>query len=219
MKSWFAPIAAGLAALALLAGGTGIARADVVVIDLEVNFFSPSDMTITTGDTVCWFWDHGVHTSTSADGLWDSGILSPGSMFEYTFNQAGDYPYFCSLHLDCCNMVGVIHVVDPVDLTGSLVATDADPNATGEVSYEKRPDRATLGVAVAGVTSTGMVDVFVNGSLIGTVVLDGSGSGELDLNTLNGDNVPDLQDGDEIEVYDAVDDTTLILIGNVSVGG
>jgi hypothetical protein len=63
------------------------------------------------------------------------------------------------------------------------------------------------------------VDVFVNGNFVGTITLDSNGNGELDLNTANGDMVPNLHNGDEIEVYDAADDVTLILLGNVSVGG
>ncbi len=219
MNSWFARTSGGLIALALLAGGTGLARADVIMVHVTSNVFTPSEVTIATGDTVCWIWDQGVHTSTSVDGLWDSGIIGPGSMFEYTFDQAGDYDYFCSLHLECCNMAGIIHVVDAVELSGTLAGGDADPDATGQVAFEMRPDRTTLSVAVAGVTSTDTVDVFVNGNFLGTIALDGDGNGELDLSTLNGDDVPNLQDGDEIEVYDAADDATLIVIGNVSSGG
>ena len=43
------------------------------------------------------------------------------------------------------------------------------------------------------------VDVFANGDFIGTIALDDSGSGALNLDTDNGDDVPTLQDGDDIE--------------------
>ncbi len=219
MNRTFARIAGGLAALALLAGAAGSARADVVVVSTRSNFFSPDEITITTGDTVCWSFDQGTHTTTSADGLWDSGILPQGSMFMYTFTEAGDYGYVCTLHIDCCNMEGLIHVVDPVILSGPLASQDTDdPDAVGQASFVMRPDRSTLSVAVSGVISTTSLDVFVNGNLIGSITLDCNGNGELDLNTDNGDDVPNLQDGDEIEIYDAADDVTLILLGNVSAG-
>jgi plastocyanin len=219
MNSWLTRISGGLLALALVAGGTGIVRADVIVVSVQSNVFVPSDVTIATGDTIHWTWDQGVHTSTSVDGLWDSGIIGPGSTFDYTFDQAGDYNYYCTLHLECCNMVGTVHVMDPVQLSGTLFPPDPASAATGQAADEMRPYRTTLSVGVANVTTTTSVDVFVNGSFIGNIVLDGSGNGELDLNTNNGDMVPTLQDGDEIEVYDAADDTTLIVIGNVSAGG
>jgi plastocyanin len=220
MSGRFVRIAGGLAALALLVGAAGAARADVIVVSTRSNFFSPSDITITTGDTISWSFDQGTHTTTSADGLWDSGILSQGASFQHTFTQAGNYAYICRLHIACCNMSGVIHVVDPVDLSGSLASQDADdPNATGRAAFEMRANRSTLSVAVTNVVSTTSVDVFVNGNFVGTITLDSNGNGELDLNTANGDMVPNLHDGDEIEVYDAADDVTLILLGNVSVGG
>lgn len=219
MKGCVTRFCLGLVVLAFLAGGGRTAKADTIVIDVESNFFSPFEVFIATGDTICWFFDTGIHTTTSSDGLWDSGILGPGSMFDYTFNTAGNYGYICTLHFDCCDMEGIIHVVDPVILNGLLSPSGPDPDAIGTASYEMVPYRTTLSVAVQGVTSTNAVDVFVNGNFLGTIGLDPNGNGELDLNTDNGDMIPALQNGDEIEVYDAVDDVTLILIGNVSSGG
>src|SRR5713226_542149 len=90
----------GVAALAFLVGRGSLAEADTIVVHLKNNFFSPAEVSVATGDTVCWMWDEGVHTTTSVDGLWDSGIQSAGSMFEYTFGNAGDYAYICSLHIN-----------------------------------------------------------------------------------------------------------------------
>jgi plastocyanin len=214
MKGWFARSLAGASVLALLVGAAGVAAADTIPVDVQSNFFSPAEVFIATGDTVSWVFHDSLHTTTSVDGLWDSGLQSSGT-FEFTFDQAGDYGYFCTLHLECCNMVGIVHVIDPVILAGSLMPTNIDPNAVGAVDYEMRPYRTTLSVAVGGITSTNNVDVFVNGNFVGTIALDPNGNGELDLNTQNGDVVPNLQAGDEIEIFDAVDDVTLILIGTV----
>jgi plastocyanin len=205
----------GMSVLALLAGSARVAWADTIVVALESNFFSPAEVSIATGDTIRWEWNTGAHTTTSFDGFWDSGILGPGSVFEQTFDTAGDYSYFCTLHLDCCNMAGIVHVMDPVILVGSLNPTDIDPNASGDASFEMVPYRSTFGVTVANVSSTNAVDVFVNGNFVGTISLDADGNGALNLNTDNGDMVPALQDGDEVEIFDAADDVTLILIGNV----
>ena len=55
-----------------------------------------------------WTNDGGViHTTTSTDGLWDSGILDPGGTFSFTFDEAGTFEYLCSLHP---SMVGTIVV-------------------------------------------------------------------------------------------------------------
>ena len=216
MRGWTARFGAGMAALALLSGWALPARADVIVVGVNSNFFSPNEISVATGDTVAWRVNSGVHTTTSSDGLWDSGLISAGDEFDYTFTASGDYPYICTLHADCCNMVGIIHVVDPVVLQGTLAPTGIDPGASGTANFTMVPYRSTLDVTVQGILSTNAVDVFVNNqNLVGSIVLDGSGSGALHLNTDNGDIVPNLQAGDEIEIYDAVDDMTLILVGTV----
>jgi plastocyanin len=203
--------------LAWLIGLTGIAAADTIVVQVQTNFFSPLEVSIATGDTIHWVWISGSHDTISVDGLWASDILAAPSTFDYTFTSPGDYAYICSLHIDCCHMQGIVHVTDPVNLAGSLAATDPDdPDAAGTATFNMVPYRSTFDLLVQNVVSTTAVDVFVNGNFVGTIGLDASGNGELFLDTDNGDTVPALQNGDEIEVYDAADDATLILIGNVS---
>jgi plastocyanin len=78
--------------------------------------FSPSSVTIHTGDTVHWTWGATFHSTTSGvpgapNGIWDSGILSQGANFNHTFNSAGNFPYYCTPHGGCCNMVGMVNVV------------------------------------------------------------------------------------------------------------
>ena len=113
MRNCCAQLAVAVAGLAFLVGRAGIANAETVIVSVKSNFFSPTDVFVKTGDTVQWVWDQGVHTTTSTTGLWDSGILNPGSMFQYTFNNEGDFPYTCTLHFQCCNMAGTVHVSKP----------------------------------------------------------------------------------------------------------
>jgi plastocyanin len=215
MRSWFARSAVAGVALAFLVGSAWVARADTIVIEVRNNFFSPREVAIVTGDTVCWVWVEGFHTTTSVDGLWDSDVQGPGTMFEYTFTDPGDFGYICTIHLECCNMVGIVHVVDSLDLSATLGATDIDPNATRAANFTRDPVHATFDVMVESVSSTNAVDVFVNGNFVGTITLDANGNEELSLDSANGDMVPDLQPGDEVEVLDAMDDTTLILVGRL----
>jgi len=75
--------------------------------------FSPNPVQVSVGSTVTWTNDdaqpHTVNSGENAtpDGTFDSGILAPAARFEYTFTEAGEYPYFCLLHP---NMVGTVSV-------------------------------------------------------------------------------------------------------------
>lgn len=75
----------------------------VILPDVEVdivNFtFSPAEIIIPIGTTVIWRnSDSALHTVTSDDGIFDSGSLSRGNTFSYTFEKAGTYPYYCVIH-------------------------------------------------------------------------------------------------------------------------
>jgi plastocyanin len=55
--------------------------------------------------TVSWINDdESYHTVTSGDPLtgpdrlFDSGILSPKASYSYTFNNPGEYNYYCTVH-------------------------------------------------------------------------------------------------------------------------
>jgi plastocyanin len=78
-----------------------------VSVVIENLAFSPDTVTIDIGTTVVWNNEDFVnHTVTSRTGIFDSGIMSRGGSFSYTFNEAGDFEYYCTLHT---NMVG--HVI------------------------------------------------------------------------------------------------------------
>jgi len=115
-----------------------IARAATVTVMVGPGgfFFTPSSVTIHTGDTVVWMWSSGGHSSTSGSpgmpgGLWDSGILNKGATFMHTFNTAGSFPYYCTVHGACCGMVGSVTVVGAVGATGiGLVEVFKLPSAS-----------------------------------------------------------------------------------------
>ena len=62
--------------------------------------FGPSTLAVSVGETVTWTNNEdGIgHTTTSDDGVWQSGTLNPGDTFEFTFTEAGTFTYFCSIH-------------------------------------------------------------------------------------------------------------------------
>ncbi|MEX2191829.1 MAG: plastocyanin/azurin family copper-binding protein [Nitrosarchaeum sp.] len=67
--------------------------------------FSPASLTINVGDTVEWInVDTAAHTVTSGSpadgpsGVFDSSLIMGGASFENTFDEAGNYDYFCMVH-------------------------------------------------------------------------------------------------------------------------
>lgn len=63
------------------------------------NFSFEGATNVTVGTTVTVTNHDGVtHTWTSADGVWNSGGLGGGESFEFTFDEPGEYAYFCSIH-------------------------------------------------------------------------------------------------------------------------
>ncbi len=70
-----------------------------VQVTIEGFAYHSADLTIPLGTTVTWTNKDGApHTTTSDDGLWDSGGLSQGASFSHTFDQAGTFNYHCSIH-------------------------------------------------------------------------------------------------------------------------
>jgi len=90
--------------------------AATVHIDIKDFFFDPGVVNINIGDTVIWENKGAVpHTTTSgnnctSDGKWDSGLLQPVQEFQRVFDEAGTFPFFCSLHCAEHGMVGTIIV-------------------------------------------------------------------------------------------------------------
>ena len=68
------------------------------------DFFDPATLTVPTGATVTWQNQaSNNHTVTSGSanaitGMFDSPTLSNGQTFQFTFSQAGTFPYFCRIH-------------------------------------------------------------------------------------------------------------------------
>jgi manganese oxidase len=69
-------------------------------VSIRDNFYAPSSLTVTVGSTVTWEHQGRVeHTVSSLLGFFDSGPLSGGSSFSFTFTQPGRYDYFCRFHI------------------------------------------------------------------------------------------------------------------------
>lgn len=100
--------------LILTAGITGCYKSDYGTNDsgmpgqnevwMQNISFKPATITVSVGTTIKWTnKDNTIHTVTSGspgspDGLFDSGNLSSGGTFTYTFNTKGTFQYYCRPH-------------------------------------------------------------------------------------------------------------------------
>jgi plastocyanin len=76
---------------------TGAAGGSQVTIDGFA--FTPPELTVPVGTTVTWTNHHAAnHTVTSDTGVFDSGTMAQGATFAFTFTEAGEFPYHCSIH-------------------------------------------------------------------------------------------------------------------------
>jgi serine/threonine-protein kinase len=60
--------------------------------------FGPAAVIVDSGTTVQWEWQSSGHSVTSTDDLFDSGIQNEGDEFSYTFEETGNFMYYCIPH-------------------------------------------------------------------------------------------------------------------------
>ena len=92
-----------VAALLLSAASPGSSAKAPQPTSAEVkvdNFsFGPTSLTVAVGTTVTWTnRDDIPHTVVSTDKVFKSKVLDTDEKFSFTFDKAGTYPYFCSIH-------------------------------------------------------------------------------------------------------------------------
>ena len=61
--------------------------------------YSPGNLQLPVGVTVTWTnRDTAPHSATDSGRTWDTGVLSRGKSKTLTFEAAGTFDYFCSVH-------------------------------------------------------------------------------------------------------------------------
>jgi amicyanin len=89
-------VAAFLAATHVLAGAALAEKPMVTIHDFA---FSPPSLTVKIGAAVTWLNKDDIpHTVASKTRVFKSKALDTDDSFSFTFNEAGTYQYFCSLH-------------------------------------------------------------------------------------------------------------------------
>lgn len=110
-------IAVVLSVFAVLAVGFSMGHAFVYAQGVSVTIqpnsatlgdkaYVPNPAEVKVGESVTWTNDDSqIHTATSgavgaedSGSVFDSGILSPKATFDFTFDTAGEYDYYCTLH-------------------------------------------------------------------------------------------------------------------------
>ena len=100
-----------------------------ITVDISNHAFNPAQLNIAPGTTVTFVNnDTEPHTATADNGLFDTGVLEPGSSFEVLLDGSGTVTYHCELHPD---MQGSI-IVGQADAPTATEGTNP-PNQSAEV--------------------------------------------------------------------------------------
>jgi plastocyanin len=105
-------VAALCLAAVLVFAPAALAQGQTVTVSMEDNYFDQANIIVEPGTTVTWVQNgQNPHTTTSYDGLWDSGIVEGGSggTFSFTFEEPGTYAYYCIPH-EAQGMTGTVTV-------------------------------------------------------------------------------------------------------------
>jgi amicyanin len=71
----------------------------VTQLSIQNFAYQPANMQVRAGTTVTWTnQDNVPHSVTFKHGMMDSGLISQGQSFSYTFNTPGTYQYYCTVH-------------------------------------------------------------------------------------------------------------------------
>ena len=149
-----------ISGLALAAGGilltTGVSGAESVPADIQGYEYTPSDITVTAGDTVTWTnSDTAPHTVTSTGGgPLDSPTMQKGDTWSFTFTQAGSYPFYCAVHPDMKGAVTVAPAAAPTTTAmpghGTEEPTTTAPPAAEPTTPTTAAPAAPVGDGVLG---------------------------------------------------------------------
>ena len=159
MKRMLALAALSLLGVLMFAPAAWAQGQEEVTVRMEDNFFAPANITVEPGTTVTWVQSgDNPHTTTSYDGLWDSGMIEGGSggTFSFTFEEPGTYEYFCIPHED-------LGMVGSVTVTGGTATASPTATATALTDTGGPPASmllllgATLALAVSGIIALALV--------------------------------------------------------------
>ena len=130
--------------------------ATTITVDSTNLRFSPSDVTISEGETVRFLWSGELlpHNAVESEGVFDSGEPSRNVDYIFTFEigMNGTYEYVCEPHEDM-GMVGTI-VVEALNTT--------EEEEPGEIQEQADEERSLSAPFLAGIVSLAMASLIVD---------------------------------------------------------
>lgn len=83
---------------------------ETTAVLIEGFAFDPPHIQVSVGDTVTWTQgtDGEPHTATADDETFASDVLQEGDTFDFTFEEPGEFPYFCEIHPEMLGQVTVV---------------------------------------------------------------------------------------------------------------
>ena len=128
--------------------------ATTITVDSTNLRFSPSDVTISEGETVRFLWNGELlpHNAVESEGVFDSGEPSRNVDFIFTFEigMNGTYEYVCEPHEDM-GMIGTI-VVEAANTTG-----EETPEPIEEETSEQRSLPAPFFAALVSLVMASLI--------------------------------------------------------------
>ena len=101
-----------------------------ITVDISNHAFNPAQLNVAPGTTVTFVNnDTEPHTATADNGVFDTGVLEPGSSFDVFFDGSGTVAYHCELHPD---MQGSIVVGPASEAAGGAEDTTTTENPTSD---------------------------------------------------------------------------------------
>ncbi|MEX2550056.1 MAG: plastocyanin/azurin family copper-binding protein [Nitriliruptoraceae bacterium] len=180
-----------VAAAATLLQPVPAAAQSTAEVEIQDSTFTPADVTVEVGDTVTWTQTGSLpHSVTADDGTFDSspdcaggsGCLDEGDTFTHTFDEPGEYAYYCRVHgaPGGVGMAGVVTVTaadsEPDD--GTDEGSDGEAEVTGSLTLtDQSGDGNSVVVAEATISgSDGWIVVHADddggpGAVLGHVAL------------------------------------------------
>lgn len=135
--------------LGFFSASCAASHAAIVNVDIDPGDFSPDPVDINVNDSVVWTWVSDAHSTTSFDGLWDSGVFNTGYVYTNTFPNAGSFGYFCTIHnfsgtvnVHAANTAPTVSITSPVNgatftapAVVTITATASDDGSVTNVAF------------------------------------------------------------------------------------